>query len=85
MISIRLAMPSLPSPRRTSRPESVTAERTFLATVSGGSMTSTVPCGVPRVVDIFRVGSCRSMTRWPLAGIAASGRANNWPKRELNR
>ena len=66
-------MPSLPSPRRTSRPESVTAERTFLATTSGGSITSTVPCGVPPVVDILRVGSCRSITRPPVLGMAASG------------
>ena len=48
-------MPCLPSPRRTSRPESVTAERIFLETTSGGSTTSTVPCGVPRVVDILLV------------------------------
>ena len=27
-----------------------------------------MPCGVPPVVDILRVGSCRSMTRPPVAG-----------------
>ena len=79
MISIRLAMPSLPSPRRTSRPESVTAERIFLATTSGGSLSSTVPWGVPPVVDILLVGSCRSITRPPLEGMAASGSGNSSP------
>jgi hypothetical protein len=78
-------MPCLPSPRRTSRPESVTAERIFLATTSGGSITSTVPCGVPRVVDILLPGSCRSITRSPLAGMAASGSGNSSPNRELKR
>ena len=66
-------MPSLPSPRRTSRPESVTAERIFLATTSAGSVSSTVPWGLPPVVDIFLVGCWRSITRPPVDGIAASG------------
>ncbi len=47
MMSIRFVTPGLSSPRRTSLPESVTAERTFLRIVSGGSSISSVPCGVP--------------------------------------
>ena len=68
MISIRFVMPGLPRARRTSLPESVTALFTFFVTVSGESSTNTVPCGVPPVVDIFEVGSCRSMIRAPTSG-----------------
>ena len=68
MMSIRFVTPGLSSPRRTSPPESVTALRTFLRIVSGGSSSSSVPCGVPPVVDIFLVGSCRSMIRAPISG-----------------
>ena len=72
-MSIRLVTPGLSSPRRTSRPESVTAERNFLRIASGSSSSRTVPCGVPPVVDIFFVGSCRSMMRAPDLGIDAVG------------
>ena len=68
MMSIRFVTPGLSSPRRTSLPESVTADWTFLRITSGGSSISSVPCGVPPVVDIFFVGSCRSMIRAPISG-----------------
>ncbi len=77
---MRFAIPSLPSPRRrTSRPESVTAERILRVTTSAGSVRSRVPWGVPPVVDIFRVGSWRSITRPPVPGIAASGSFRSSP------
>ncbi len=68
-----------------SRPESVTAERIFLRITSGSSVTLTVPWGDSEDLDIFDAGSCRSMTRAPSFGIAASGRAKVSPKRPLNR
>ena len=49
-------MPGLSAARRTSRPESVTAERNFLRITSGSSSSFTVPCGVPPVVDILFAG-----------------------------
>jgi hypothetical protein len=67
-MSIRFVTPGLSGERRTSVPESVTAERNFFRIASGSSRRSTVPCGVPAVVDIFRVGSCRSMIRAPTSG-----------------
>ena len=66
-------MPGLSSPRRTSRPESVTAVLNFFRITSGSSSSSTVPCGVPPVVDIFSSGSWRSMIRAPDLGIDALG------------
>ena len=44
------------SARTTSVPESVTARRNLLRMASGSSSTYTVPCSVPPVVDILRVG-----------------------------
>ena len=67
-MSIRFVTPGLSAARRTSVPESVTADMNFFRIASGGSSTSTVPCSVPRVVDILFVGSCRSMIRAPTAG-----------------
>ena len=67
-MSIRFVTPGLSSARRTSLPESVTAERNFLRIVSGSSSSLTVPCGVPPVVDILFVGSWRSMIRAPTSG-----------------
>ena len=67
-MSIRFVTPGLSSPRRTSEPESVTADLNFFMTTSGSSRIRTVPCGVPEVVDIFFVGSCRSMIRAPTSG-----------------
>ena len=66
-------IPGLSSPRATSLPESVTALRSFLRIASGSSSTYTIPCPVDSVVDIFRVGSCRSMIRAPTAGNAVVG------------
>jgi hypothetical protein len=51
-----------------SRPESVTAVLNLRLITSGGSSMSTVPWGVPPVVDIFFSGSCRSITREPVSG-----------------
>jgi len=73
MIVIRFSIPSLPSPRRTSRPESVTALLIFFRTTSGSSSMSTVPCAVPPVVDIFFVGSWRSMIFAPSFGTTTFG------------
>ena len=67
-MSIRFVTPGLSGARRTSEPESVTAERNFFRIVSGSSSSFTVPCGVPPVVDILLVGSCRSMIRAPTSG-----------------
>jgi hypothetical protein len=53
--------------------ESVTARLNFFSIAFGSSRTYTVPSAVPPVVDIFRVGSCRSMIRAPTAGIRCSG------------
>jgi hypothetical protein len=71
--SIRLLTPGLSSPRRISVPESVTARLIFFSIVFGSSRTRTVPSSVPPVVDIFRVGSWRSMMRAPTSGIRCSG------------
>ena len=57
MISIRFVIPGLSGARRTSEPESVTADLNFFLITSGGSTISTVPCGVPPVVDILPDGS----------------------------
>jgi hypothetical protein len=61
MISIRLVTPGLSSLRTTSRPESVTAERSFRLIRSGGSRTRTRPRSPLNVVDMRAVGSWRSM------------------------
>jgi len=68
MMSIRFVIPGLSSARRTSRPESVTAVLNLRRITSGSSSSTTVPCSVPPVVDIFFVGSCRSMIRAPTSG-----------------
>ena len=78
-------MPALSGPRTTSLPESVTAERNFLTMTSGSSRTSTVPCGLPPVVDIFFSGTWRSMIRAPTAGTRSSGTTSVSPKRALKR
>ena len=67
-MSIRFETPGLSSPPPHLRPESVTAERNFFLISSGSSSRRTVPCAVPPVVDIFFVGSCRSMIRAPTSG-----------------
>ncbi len=85
MMSIRFVTPALSGPRRTSEPESVTALFTFLRITSGGSSRSSVPCGVPPVVDIFFAGSWRSMIRAPVSGKIPSGILNVGPKRVLKR
>ena len=84
-MSIRFVTPGLSGAARTSRPESVTAEPTFLRIVFSSSSTSTVPCSVPPVVDIFRSGSCRSMIRAPTSGSTSSGTTSVSPKRALKR
>ena len=45
---------------RISEPESVTAERIFLALTAGSSRSSMMPAGEDDDFDIFAVGSCRS-------------------------
>ena len=65
---MRFEIPALSGARRTSVPESVTALLTFFSTVFGSSSRSTVPLGVPPVVDIFDSGSWRSMIRAPTSG-----------------
>ena len=57
--------PGFSGPRRTSLPESVTALLSFFSIALGSSSTYTVPCSEPPLVDILRVGSCRSMIRAP--------------------
>ena len=51
----------------------MTALITFLRNAFSVSSTSTVPCSLPLVVDIFAVGSWRSITRPPISGIRCSG------------
>ena len=67
-MSIRFVTPGLSAARRTSEPESVTADLNFFRITSEVVEDPTVPCGVPTVVDIFFVGSCRSMIRAPTSG-----------------
>jgi len=50
----------LTSSNTISRPESVTAERIFLADTLGSSSNSTMPDGEELDLLIFAVGSCRS-------------------------
>ena len=78
-------MAGLSSPATTSRPESVTALRTFFAMASGGSRTAIVPCGESADFDIFASGNCRSMILAPTGGMVAWGITNVSPYRELNR
>ena len=84
-MSIRFETPGLSGARRISLPESVTAERNFLATVAASSSTYTVPWTLPPVVDILRSGDCRSMIRAPTSGIRGSGTTSTSPKRALKR
>ena len=49
-------MPGFSGSRRTSLPESVTALLSFFSIAFGSSSTYTVPCSLPPVVDILRVG-----------------------------
>jgi hypothetical protein len=49
------------SSKRTSVPESVTAERIFFADTFGSSSRSMIPPGEEADFDIFAVGSCRSV------------------------
>ena len=53
----------------TSRPESVTAERTLRRMASGGSSSSMRPAGDALDFDILAVGTWRSMTRPPTLGM----------------
>ena len=55
---MRFVTPGLSSPRRRTggSSESVTARLNFLRIVSGSSSSRTVPCSLPPVVDILRVG-----------------------------
>ena len=58
----RLETPGFSSgSKRTSVPESVTAERIFLADTLGSSSISTIPAGEEADFDIFAVGSWRSV------------------------
>ena len=52
---------------------SVTARRTFLVISSSESRRPIVPRGDSTDFDILRSGCCRSMTRAPVPGMAASG------------
>ena len=64
----------------------MTALITFLRTASGSSRTKTVPCSVPPVVDIFAVGSWRSMIRAADLGDPVLGHdQDRSPKRSLKR
>ena len=57
----RLDTPALFSgSKMTSRPESVTADRIFLALTFGSSSRSMMPAGDDADLLIFEVGSCRS-------------------------
>jgi hypothetical protein len=66
-------MAGLSGPATTSRPESVTAIFTFRWISSGGSVTFKVPSGDSVDLDIFAVGSWRSMILAPTFGMAAWG------------
>ena len=58
----RLLMPGFSSgSKRTSEPESVTAERIFLALTLGSSSSSMMPAGEDADFDILAVGSWRSV------------------------
>ena len=66
---MRFVTPGLSDPRRTSRPESVTAVLNFRRITSASSSIRTTPCASGgELVDIFAVGSCRSMIRAPTSG-----------------
>ena len=75
----RLVIAGLSSAAVTSRPESVTAVFTLSRMASGESARSIVPRGDSSDLDIFAVGSCRSITRAPTFGMAASGSVNVSP------
>ena len=85
MISIRLVTPGLSSALTTSRPESVTAERTLRRITSGGSSTFTTPRSEESDVDMRLSGSWRSMIFAPISPYVPSGTTNVSPKRWLNR
>ena len=55
---MRFVTPGLSSPRRRTggSSESVTARLNFFRIAAGSSSSRTVPCSVPPVVDILRVG-----------------------------
>ncbi len=79
MISIRFDTPGFSSARTTSRPESVTAERTLRLIASGGSRTLTMPRSEESEVDMRLPGSCRSMIFAPRSPYVPSGTTNVSP------
>src|ERR1700754_2325649 len=82
----RLETPGLVSGLKwISRPVSVTAERIFFADLAGSSSRSMIPAGDDADLDIFAVGSCRSVIFAVSLGMKADGTANVAPYRVLNR
>ena len=69
----------------TSRPVSVTAERIFFADLAGSSSSSTMPFGDDADLDIFAVGSCRSVTFAVPLMMYGLGTVNVSPNVVLNR
>ncbi len=79
-------MPGLVSVSKTiSRPVSVTAERIFLAERAGSSSRSTMPPGDEEDLDIFAVGSCRSVIFAVSLTMCGAGTVKVGPNSELNR
>ena len=62
-----------------SRPVSVTAERIFLADFAGSSSSSMMPAGDDADLDIFAVGSCRSVIFAVSLTMCGAGTVNVWP------
>ncbi len=79
-IDSRLDTPGLATgSKRTSASVSVTARLIFFSTSFNGSSTPMVPWGESNDFDILLVGCCRSITRAPARGMAASGTTNVSP------
>ena len=83
---MRFVMPGLSAATRGPRARSPSAPSgTSCGSRPGSSRRRTVPWGVPLVVDIRFVGSCRSMIRPPTSGKIPCGTTNVSPKRALKR
>ena len=68
-----------------SRPVSVTADRIFLADLAGSSSSSMMPFGDEADLDIFAVGSCRSVIFAVSLRMYGSGTVSVGPERVLKR
>jgi len=68
-----------------SRPVSVTADLIFLADRAGSSSSMMIPAGDDADLDIFAVGSCRSVIFAVSRTMYGAGTVKVGPKRVLNR